>query len=85
MNKNTPVKRAKSTALGKKCNPSRGLTKHRKGNPSIIPSLNLQNVKKKKKKKKKKKMSAAHAWLFALRLNFTNKLVYCFLYGLFQF
>ena len=28
---NTPVKRTKSTALGKKCNPSRGPTKHGKG------------------------------------------------------
>ena len=28
---NTHVKRAKSTALGKKCNPSRGPTKYRKG------------------------------------------------------
>ena len=27
---NTPVKRAKSTVLGKKCNPSLGPTKHRK-------------------------------------------------------
>ena len=30
MNMNTLVKRAKSTALGKKCNPSLGPTKHRK-------------------------------------------------------
>ena len=28
---NTTVKRAKSTALGKKCNPSHCPTKHRKG------------------------------------------------------
>ena len=27
---NTPIKRVKSTALGKKCTPSRGPTKHRK-------------------------------------------------------
>ena len=27
----TPVKRAKSTALGKKCNPSEGPTEQRKG------------------------------------------------------
>ena len=30
-NMNTPVKRAKSTALGIKCNPSRDPTKYRKG------------------------------------------------------
>ena len=28
---NIPEKRAKSTAFGKKCNPSHGPTKHRKG------------------------------------------------------
>ena len=27
----TPVKRGKSTAVGKRCNPSRESTKHRKG------------------------------------------------------
>ena len=27
----SPIERAKSTALGKKCNPNRGPTKHRKG------------------------------------------------------